>query len=56
MQNRMNVSSGGKREDIVGYARAVRVGGFDEVAGTAAVDGQGKVVGAMTLMSRQNSF
>lgn len=45
MQKRMNVSSGAKWEDIVGYSRAVRVGNIVEVAGTTAVDEQGNVVG-----------
>lgn len=45
MQKRMNVSSGAKWEDIVGYSRAVRVGNAVEVAGTTAVDEQGNVVG-----------
>lgn len=45
MQKRMNISSGAKWEDIVGYSRAVRVGNAVEVAGTTAVDEQGNVVG-----------
>ena len=45
MQERMNISSGAKWEDIVGYSRAVRVGNTVEVAGTTAVDEQGNVVG-----------
>lgn len=45
MQARMNISSGAKWEDIVGYSRAVRVGNTIEVAGTTAVDEQGNVVG-----------
>lgn len=45
MQKRMNISSGAKWEDIVGYSRAVRVGNIVEVAGTTAVDEQGNVVG-----------
>lgn len=43
---RTNVSSGAPWEDIVGYCRAVRVGNVVEVAGTAAVDESGAVVGA----------
>ena len=43
---RINISSGAKWEDIVGYSRAVRVGNMVEVAGTTAVDKNGQVVGA----------
>jgi enamine deaminase RidA (YjgF/YER057c/UK114 family) len=45
MQKRMNIASGAKWEDIVGYSRAVRIGNLVEVAGTTAVDEQGQVVG-----------
>ncbi len=45
MSDRINISSGAKWEDIVGYSRAVRVGYTVEVAGTTAVDEQGNVVG-----------
>ena len=44
-EKRLNISSGAKWEDIVGYSRAVRVGNIIEVAGTTAVDEQGVVVG-----------
>ena len=46
MSKRINISSGTKWEDIVGYSRAVRVGNIVEVAGTTAVDENGQVVGA----------
>jgi enamine deaminase RidA (YjgF/YER057c/UK114 family) len=42
---RQIISSGTKWEEIVGYARAVRVGDWIEVAGTTAVDEQGDLVG-----------
>ena len=45
MSKRLNISSGAKWEDIVGYSRAVRVGNTVEVAGTTAVDERGETVG-----------
>ena len=45
MTRRLNISSGTKWEEVVGYSRAVRVGNIVEVAGTTAVDENGQVVG-----------
>jgi enamine deaminase RidA (YjgF/YER057c/UK114 family) len=42
---RTNISSGAKWEDIVGYSRLVRIGNIVEVAGTTAVDDSGQLVG-----------
>ena len=42
---RRNFSSGAPWESAVGYSRAVRIGDLVEVAGTAAVDDKGRVVG-----------
>lgn len=41
---RINISSGAKWEDIVGYSRAVKIGNIIEIAGTTSVEG-GKVIG-----------
>ena len=46
MTERLNISSGVKWEDIIGYSRAVRVGNVIEVAGTTAIDEAGNMVGA----------
>lgn len=42
---RINLSSGAKWEDIVGYSRAVQVGNVIEVTGTVAVDENNELVG-----------
>lgn len=45
MNQRLNISTGTKWEDLVGYSRAVRVGNTVMVAGTTAVDEHGALVG-----------
>lgn len=41
---RMRISSGSPYESIVGFSRAVRVGNFVSVGGTAPIDPDGKTV------------
>jgi enamine deaminase RidA (YjgF/YER057c/UK114 family) len=43
--DRKNISSGAKWEDIVGYSRAVRVGSRIYLTGTTAIDEKGELVG-----------
>ena len=45
MTQRINISSGIKWEDIIGYSRAVKIGNVVEVAGTTALDENGNIVG-----------
>jgi len=45
MTQRLNISSGAKWEDIIGYSRAVKIGNVIEVAGTTALDENGEIVG-----------
>ncbi|WP_259938314.1 RidA family protein [Sulfitobacter sp. M368] len=45
MSGRQLISNGNPMEKIVGFSRAVRVGSFVAVGGTAPVDANGKTVG-----------
>jgi enamine deaminase RidA (YjgF/YER057c/UK114 family) len=45
MTKRLNISSGTKWEDIIGYSRAVKIGNVIEVAATSALDENGNIVG-----------
>ena len=54
-QKRELISNGNPMEAVVGFSRAVRVGNFIAVGGTAPVDAQGKtvVVGDVYLQTKQ---
>ncbi len=52
MAARRNISSGTAWEAVAGYSRAVRTGNLVEVAGTTAVDEQGRVVGPGDLYAQ----
>lgn len=45
MAGRVQISTGTRWEEIVGYSRAIRVGNMIEVSGTVAADDDGQVVG-----------
>lgn len=46
MTQRLNISSGLKWEETIGYSRAVKIGNIVEVSGTTAFDENGNIVGA----------
>ena len=50
---RKNISTGSKWEPIIGYSRAVRVGGQVYVSGTTGSDATGKVSGDTYAQTKQ---
>src|SRR5262245_25220489 len=59
MAERKNISTGSQWEPIIGYSRAVMVGGRIYVSGTTATDAKGEVVGpgdarAQTIQALKN--
>lgn len=54
MSSRINISSGAKWEDIVGYSRAVKIGNVIEVTGTVSLkDGEPFGVGDPYLQTKR---
>lgn len=45
MPKRINIGTGAKWEDIVGYSRVVKIGNIIAVSGTTAVDENNNIVG-----------
>ena len=45
MSKRIEISSGSRWEELVGYSRLVKTGSLIEIAGTTAVDEDGNIVG-----------
>ena len=52
--NRTLISNGNPIEEIVGFSKAVRVGSFIAVGGTAPVDKKGKTVGIGDVHAQTN--